>query len=192
MTATSLRLVAHAHTAAIRGARFGGGSDSLDEGGLRAALALSPAGADRRGPLRSTDVCLSSPATAATQTAHALGLTPVLESALADCDHGDWTGRSLAEVGLEQADALRAWLSTSDAAPPRGESVLELRDRVGRWLDGQRGRGQRVTAVTHPIVIRVAVVHALDLPLATFRQLDVGPLAMVQLTSNGARWQLRL
>ena len=191
MNATSLRLVAHGHTAALRRARFGG-DDTLDEGGRNAALALSPGVLGRRAPSDDTDACLSSPAAAAVQTAYALGLVPTVETALADCDYGDWTGRSLQEVAVAQPDALREWLSTPDAAPHGGESVAAVHERVGRWLDGQRGLGRRVTAVTHPLVIRVAVAHALGLPLVTYRQLDVEPLAIVRLTDHGRRWQLRL
>ncbi|WP_410812707.1 histidine phosphatase family protein [Micromonospora sp. 067-2] len=192
MSVTSLRLVAHGSTAALRQARFGGQLDDLDEGGLRAALALAPAAPGRRALLGASDVCLSSPAVAATRTAYALGLTPTVDAALADCDYGDWNGRSLEEIAATQPEALREWLSAPDAAPHRGESVLALRERVGRWLDGQRDRGQRVIAVTHPILLRVAVVHALDLPLVTYRQLDVEPLAIVRLTNRGSGWQLRL
>ncbi|MGC4769120.1 histidine phosphatase family protein [Micromonospora sp. DT44] len=189
MSATSLRLVAHGHTAALRQARFGG-NDSLDEGGRRAALAQSPAGAGRRegDPV----ACLSSPAAAAVETAEVLGLAPTIEAALADCDYGDWSGRPLAEIAAERPDALREWLSTPDAAPHGGESIVAVRQRVGRWLDAQRDVGRRVTAVTHPLVIRVALVHALDLPLATYRQFDVAPLAIVRLTGQGPRWRLRL
>ncbi|MFG1914870.1 histidine phosphatase family protein [Micromonospora sp. NPDC048898] len=190
MTGTSLRLVAHGHTAALRRARFGGADDGLDEGGLRAALAR--AGADRRGHVGADEVCLSSPAAAATQTASALGLRPTIEAALADCDYGDWTGRAFEEIAGDHPQALHEWLSTPDRAPHGGESVAALRHRVGRWLDGQRARGGRIIAVTHPLVIRVAVVHALDLPLGTYRQVDVEPLAIVRLTSQGTRWQLRL
>lgn len=189
MSATSLRLVAHGHTAALRQARFGG-NDNLDEGGRRAALALSPAGTGRRPG--DTATCLSSPAAAAVETARVLGLAPTVEGALADCDYGDWTGRSLEEIATEQPDALREWLSTPDAAPHGGESVVVMRQRVGRWLDTQRDVGRRVTVVTHPLVIRVALVHALDLPLATYRELDVEPLAVVRLTGHGPRWRLRL
>ncbi|MBM0230795.1 histidine phosphatase family protein [Micromonospora sp. STR1_7] len=192
MTATSLRLVAHGHTTALRRARFGGQDDGLDDGGLRAALTLAPAVQDRRGHLGATDVCVSSPAAAAIQTADALGLAPSVEAALADCDYGDWTGRSLQEVAADEPQALHEWLSSPDAAPHNGESVAAVRDRVGHWLDGQRGRGRRITAVTHPLVIRVAVVHALGLPVATYRQVDVEPLAIVRLTGHGSRWQLRL
>ncbi|MFY1614833.1 histidine phosphatase family protein [Micromonospora sp. WMMD736] len=187
MSATSLRLVAHGHTAALRQARFGG-DDGLDEGGRRAALALSPALPCRRPP----DACLSSPETAAVETAEVLGLAPSVEAGLADCDYGDWSGRALAEIAAERPDALREWLSDPDAAPHGGESIVAVRRRVGRWLDAQRGGGRRVTAVTHPLVIRVALVHALDLPLATYRLFDVAPLAVVRLTGHGPHWQLRL
>ncbi|WP_430501447.1 histidine phosphatase family protein [Micromonospora trifolii] len=192
MTGTSLRLVAHGHTAALRGARFGGADDGLDEGGLRAALAQARAGADRRGPLGVNATCLSSPAAAARQTADAFGLLPTIETALADCDYGDWSGRSLAEIAGTQPQALHDWLSAPDSAPHGGESVTAVRDRVGRWLDEQHRAGGRVIAVTHPVVIRVAVVHALSLPLATYRQVDVEPLAVVRLASQGTRWHLRL
>ncbi|MEV4122329.1 histidine phosphatase family protein [Micromonospora sp. NPDC049645] len=189
MTGTSLQLVAHAHTTALRRAHFGTSDDSLDEGGRRAALART--GAERRGPLGAHDVCLSSPAAAARQTADALGLLPSVEVALADCDYGDWAGRSLDEVAVTQPRALHDWLSAPDCAPHGGESVGAVRARVGRWLDDQRGVGQRIVAVTHPLVIRVAVVHALDLPTATYRRVDVEPLAVVRLTAQGGRWQLR-
>ncbi|MEW2429582.1 histidine phosphatase family protein [Micromonospora sp. NPDC047644] len=192
MRGTSLRLVAHGHTAALRRARFGGADDGLDEGGLRAALAQAGAGADRSWHLGAYDACLSSPAVAARQTADAFGLLPTIETALADCDYGGWSGRSLEEVAESQPQALHDWLSAPDRAPHGGESVVDVRDRVGGWLDARHRTGGRVVAVTHPLVIRVAVVHALGLPVATYRQVDVEPLAVVRLTSQGARWHLRL
>ncbi|MEU4476418.1 histidine phosphatase family protein, partial [Micromonospora sp. NPDC023888] len=166
--------------------------DGLDEGGLRAVRAQADADPGWRGHLGVHDTCLSSPAAAARQTAETFGLLPTIETALADCDYGDWAGRSLAEIAGTHPQALQEWLTTADSAPHGGESVAAVRDRVGSWLDEQRGAGRRIIAVTHPLVIRVAVVHALGLPMATYRQLDVEPLAIVRLTSQGTRWQFRL
>ncbi|MBQ0993706.1 histidine phosphatase family protein, partial [Micromonospora sp. H61] len=150
------------------------------------------AGADRRGPLGVNATCLSSPALAARQTADAFGLLPTIETALADCDYGGWAGRTLEEIAGSQPQALHDWLSAPGSAPHGGESVTGVRDRVGSWLDEQHRAGGRVIALTHPLVIRVAVVHALGLPTATYRQVDVEPLSVVRLTSQGTRWQLRL
>ncbi|MEV4845955.1 histidine phosphatase family protein [Micromonospora matsumotoense] len=189
MTATSLRLVAHAHTAALRRAVFGAGDDDLDEGGRQAALAL--VGPGRHATLGRVDVCLTSPSPAAVQTAYAIGLRPTAEAALADCDYAGWAGRSLADVGAREPEALRQWWGTPEAAPHGGESLAALRDRVGGWLDGQLAPGVRIAAVTHPMVVRVAIVHALQLPMAALPRLDVAPLAVVRLSRHGSRWQLQ-
>jgi broad specificity phosphatase PhoE len=45
--------------------------------------------------------------------------------------------------------------------------------------------------VTHPAVIRAAIVHAIEATPATFWHLDIGPLSQAWLRSNGARWALR-
>ncbi|GAB3976354.1 histidine phosphatase family protein [Plantactinospora veratri] len=192
MSPTSLHLVAHAHTAALRRTVFGGGDESLDRAGLAAARALAHTGSGRRGPFGRVDACLSTPAEAGRQTGYALGLRPTAVPELADCDYGRWTGLSLAEVAAREPDALRDWLDVTGAAPHGGESVEALLDRVGRWLAGERDRGGRIVAVTHPVVVRAALVRALGLPVATFWRLEVAPLAVVRLTGRGPGWQLRL
>ncbi|MFY1691775.1 histidine phosphatase family protein [Plantactinospora sp. WMMB782] len=192
MSPTDLHLVAHAHTAALRRAVFGGGGEGLDRGGLAAARALAGTGPGRRGPFGDRiDACLSTPAEAGRQTAYALGLRPTAEPGLADCDYGRWTGLPLAEVVAREPDAVRDWLGTPHAAPHGGESVESLLDRVGRWLTGQRDRGGRIVAVTHPVVVRAALVRALRLPVAVFWRLEVAPLAVVRLTGRGPEWLLR-
>jgi broad specificity phosphatase PhoE len=137
------------------------------------------------------DLCLTSPATAAVQTAYAIGLLPTVEAALADGDYAAWAGRSLADVGAREPEALRQWFEDPEAAPHGGESLAALRDRVGGWLDDRLAPGVRTVAVTHPMVVRVAVVHALRLPTAALTRLDVAPLAVVRLSRHGSRWQLQ-
>ena len=80
---------------------------------------------------------------------------------LRDCDHGSWAGRSLAEIQAEAPEALAAWLSDPAANPHGGESIADLIRRVAAWCDSpERGEG-RVLAITHPAVMRAALVHAL-------------------------------
>jgi broad specificity phosphatase PhoE len=185
VTATSLRLVASAPTPALRRAVFGG-DDDLDEGGLRAALAVAAA---LRVPA-ATSVC--GPARAAVRTARAAGHDPVVDQALADCAYGRWEGRPLDAVLNAEPDAVRAWLSDPGVAPHGGEAFTDVVARVGAWLDAHAGELGRIVVFTHSVVVRAALVHALDLPPAAFRRIDVAPLSVTRLRSRAGRWTLHL
>ena len=64
-------------------------------------------------------------------------------------------------------------------------------ERVGGWLDGLAGERVRIAAITHPAVVRAAVVQTLGAPLSCFWRLDSAPLTQTWLTRNAGRWQLR-
>jgi len=113
-----------------------------------------------------------------------------VEDALADCDYGSWTGRTLPDLAAEQPGAVRRWLTDPASAPHGGESVDALVRRVAGWLDALRD--DRVVAVTHAAVVRASLVHSLAAPVAAFWQLDVAPLATVRLDRRDGRWHLRL
>lgn len=183
---SGLRLLAAAPTPALRRAVFGG-DDDLDEGGLRAALALSESdGPDLGGR---TDGWVCAPSQAALQTARALGHDdPVVEHALADPGYGSWTGLGLGDVAGADPEGLQAWLTDPGAAPHGGESLTAVRRRVGAWLETQVE--QRTVAVAHPAVVRAALTHALGLPDAAVWQLDVAPLSLIRLTHRTGRWHV--
>ena len=61
--------------------------------------------------------------------------------------------------------------------------------RVGTWLDSFREEGH-FAVVTHPFVIRAAILHALQASTASFNLIDIEPLAIVDLRFND-RWRLR-
>ncbi|HET9518853.1 MAG TPA: histidine phosphatase family protein [Actinoplanes sp.] len=185
MSATSLRLVASAPTAALRRAVFGG-DDEVDEGGLRAALAASSA------LRRAGATSVSSPARAALQTARAAGLAPVVDPALADCAYGRWEGRPLSAVLADEPDAVQAWLADPAAAPHGGESFIDVVSRITTWLDACAGEPGHQVAVTHPVVIRAALVSVLHVPPAAFRRIDVAPLSVTRLRARGGLWTLHL
>lgn len=197
---SGLRLLAAAPTPGLRQARFGG-DDELDEGGLRAALALS----GRVGGRDDEWVC--GPSRAARQTAEAVARGPAEHPAgprapggdagaarviaeLADPGYGRWDGLSLDEVAGAAPDGLGAWLTDPRAAPHGGESLAAVRLRVGAWLDGQAGRD--LVAVAHPAVVRAALTHVLGLPDTAVWQLEVAPLAVTRLTHRAGRWHLHL
>ncbi len=133
---------------------------------------------------------LTSPATAARQTAAALGLTAEVEPGLRDCDYGRWAGRTLDEVSAVEPEAVFAWLSDPAAAPHGGESIAALAGRVGDWLDSEAVQGG-VLAVTHAAVMRGAVIHVLGAPMQSFWRIDVPPLALFELRRGGGPWTLR-
>jgi broad specificity phosphatase PhoE len=181
-----LILVCHAATAASRSASFPT-DDPLDQQG-----AADAAAAGARFALR-PERLLCAPSRAARQTAGALGfvLEAVVEPEIRDCDFGRWSGRPLADVAREEPEAFTRWMTDPDSTPHRGESQTDLVRRVGEWIDSCLPTPGRTVAVTHPAVIRAAVVHAIAAPPATFWHIDIGPLSRTWLRSNGSRWTLR-
>lgn len=103
---------------------------------------------------------------------------------LRDLDMGSWRGRRLA--GIDPVE-LAQWIHDLHAVPHGGESVAALIERVREWLGGLDGGP--VLALTHPAVVRAAVVVATG---ADYRRLDVPPLGSALLTGVGGRWNLRL
>ncbi|MFJ1593546.1 histidine phosphatase family protein [Kitasatospora albolonga] len=124
-------LVSPAMNAALREARFDGDAP-LDRAGERSARAAASA-VPKAGPV------LSGPSERCLGTAAALGLTATPEPALTGWDLGRWSGRRLDEVGAAEPSAVAAWIGDPSAAPHGGESLRELVERVGRWLDGTGG-----------------------------------------------------
>nr|WP_042185203.1 histidine phosphatase family protein [Kibdelosporangium sp. MJ126-NF4]CEL16611.1 Probable phosphoglycerate mutase [Kibdelosporangium sp. MJ126-NF4]CTQ89038.1 Probable phosphoglycerate mutase [Kibdelosporangium sp. MJ126-NF4] len=171
---TKVVLISHAPTAATRGTTFPD-DESLERPGETLAVQLGRCTRFGLGPERRCR-----------QTATALGWhDAVVEPALADLDFGRWRGRPLGEI------TDFSWLADPSAAPHGGESVQDVLTRVGEWLEGLRGTGERVAAVTHPAVARAAVVHALNAPVQAFWRIDVAPLSVTRLTNSGPNWTLR-
>ncbi|MFG2602350.1 histidine phosphatase family protein [Streptomyces sp. NPDC048514] len=177
-------LVSPATSPSLRQARFYDG-DSLDDAG--AARARSAAGS-----LRAASRVLSSASPRCRDTAGALGLDAVEAAELAPLDMGRWRGRTLEEVAAAEPESVGRWLADPGWAAHGGESVREVCDRVGNWLETARDTEGRTVAVVEPEVVRAAVVHVLGLPPAAFWRLDVEPLTATELSGRAGRWNLRL
>jgi len=179
---TRLWLVCHAATSALRSPAF-----PLDEPpeptALRELRAAHP-------QLRNADRCWTGLALRAVQTAEALGLSPIVEPLLRECDYGEWAGRSLDDVHSRDPQGIAAWLSDPEAAPHGGEPIAELLWRVATWLNAQRHVPGKILAITHASVIRAAMVHALRAPADSFWRIDVAPLSVMKLSCAGEHWTL--
>jgi broad specificity phosphatase PhoE len=178
-----LTLVCSLSTSALRTATFPGDepTDPQSEAGASGMISR----------LGRVDRAWTSPALRAKQTAAALGLVVTVEAALRDCAYGRWTGRRLGDVQTEEPDAVAAWITDPAAAPHGGESVLEVLSRVARWLDERAGETGHSVAVTHPAVIRAAIIHAIRATPQSFWRIDVPPLSVTDLRYRDGRWTLR-
>jgi broad specificity phosphatase PhoE len=146
-------------------------------------------GAGWRG--RRGDRVFSGPEQRTRQTAAALGISAEVSRQLRDCDYGAWSGCSLGQIQLENPAEVAAWLSDPDAAPYGGESVVQLIERTALWMEVQREAGGHTIAVTHPAVIRSALVHGLQAAASMFWRFDIPPLSVTDVRWNGKVWTVR-
>jgi len=174
---TRLLLIAHAPTEATRLAAF-----PLDEP-IEGTVAPIP--------LPHANRVYAAPELRTRETAVALGLVTETQLLLSDLNLGRWKGKTFDAMLAEGPDAIAAWTSDPASRAHGGESVEELIARIRPWLGHQQEEGGRVIAVTHPAVIRAAVVVVLGAPAASFWRIDIAPLARVELRSDGRRWTLR-
>ncbi|MCF5570679.1 phosphoglycerate mutase, partial [Pseudomonas sp. PA-3-11C] len=128
------------------------------------------------------------PEVRARQTAGLFGNNAQVEPALRDLDVGIWKGQA---IGQLDSETLNTWATDSTSAAHGGESVGQLCMRVGQWLKSLETQPGHVIAVTHPFVIRAAMLYVMQLPVLMFYRIDVEPLSSVELRFNGY-WRLRL
>jgi broad specificity phosphatase PhoE len=179
---TRLHLLCAASTASVSSVAFAA-DEPLDSRGRESLVSLS-------GRLPACDIVLRSPAVSAAQTADGLALTAAVEPLLQDCDFGRWAGRSLDEVRAKETAVVAEWLQDPRASPHGGESFADVTRRVGGWMDQMLERGGPILAITHALVIRAAIAHALGAGAEVFRHIDVAPLTHAKLSGGGRRWTL--
>jgi probable phosphomutase (TIGR03848 family) len=103
--------------------------------------------------------------------AKALGLRPVIERGLLECDFGTWTGKKLSL--LQRKDEWR----TVQHAPstfrfPEGESFTEMQLRIWTTLErlAKKHRNRVIVVVSHADPIKAAVTYAQGVPLDLFQR----------------------
>lgn len=174
-----LTFVSHAMTDATATGRFPT-DESLNAAGRRQVEAGTELG--------HVEQAFCGPETRTRQTAELLGVRALVEPKLADLDFGRWRGAVLGSVLPAE---LAIWLTDPSRSPHGGESVVALISRVAGWMDSLAAQRGRILAVTHPAVVRAAILVALDAPAKSFWRIDVAPVSRTVMHFRGQAWTLR-
>ncbi|WP_395607894.1 histidine phosphatase family protein [Pseudomonas sp. B22129] len=180
MLATRLTLICHALTPLQKQGRFPDDESVLMDW-QGAALSLA-------GRYKKNRRLMCAPEARTRQTAGLFGDDADIDGALRDGDFGGWKGQAIREL---ESDSLMAWMTDSASAPHGGESVDQLCVRVGQWMKALETQPGHVVAVTHPFVIRAAMLYVMQFPVSMFYRIDVEPLSATELRFNNL-WRLRL
>lgn len=169
-----LIVVRHGRTDANRAGRLLGRLDvDLDDLGRRQATAMAAC----VGPV---DRVVSSPLARTRQTAAAWGLDVEVDERWIELDYGDFDGVPMADVG---SDVWHRWRSDPDFAPPGGESVAALGDRVRAACRSLADDAvdRDVVVVTHVSPIKAAVAWALGVGDEIAWRMFVAPASVTRI-----------
>lgn len=181
---TRLLLLRHGVTPLTLEKRFAGIGDPplTPEGEEQARLAAERLGAGGRfGPI---DVIVASPLRRTTSTAEAVakvaGLEVRPEPGVRELDFGRLEGLTFAEAHEQYPAELAAFLGSSEVAPPGGETLAALAERVGQARDRLIAGYPRKTVlvVTHVTPIKALVCQALGAPLSAVNRMELGAASL--------------
>ena len=177
-------VVRHGRTVSNAQGLFLGRADPpLDEVGEAQAAALGRA----IGPV---DQVISSPLLRARQTAAAIAeptAVPVtLDARFIELDYGEWDQQPLSTVDPE---AWAHWQSNLDFAPPGGESLLAVGERVRAALNeiAPEVRRRTVVIVTHVSPLKAAVAWSLGVSDDVSWRLFVTPASITRIDVSRER-----
>lgn len=175
----------HGRTASnASGLLLGRADPPLDELGVAQAeqLAASLAGSSQIRRI------VSSPLTRTLQTASAVaaavGCEVEIDDRFVELDYGDWDQRPLAEVTPEE---WREWRDDLRFAPPGGESIAALGERVRAGLDALAPEAScdDVLVVSHVSPIKAAVAWAVGGTDEMAWRLFVAPASLTRIATTG-------
>jgi len=141
-----------------------------------------------------TNQILTAPELRTQQTAEALNVSATPTNELRDIAYGIWQGRTLNDLYAEDPSSIAQWLNDPAFTPHNGESIIALITRVGDWLTqliAEDKNPSHIIAITHPAVVRAAILHTLNAPPLSFWRIDIAPLTLTDLRHNGRTWTLR-
>jgi broad specificity phosphatase PhoE/ribonuclease HI len=204
--ATRLILVRHGETALTQQGRYSGRGDPelTDEGQAQAMAAAGRVA----GLSRDVTSILTSPLRRCVRTAELIsaevgGVPVTVLEDLIECDFGRWEGLTFGEVQERWPREMQAWLSSTNVAPPGGESFQAVAKRVRGALATvvKSHAGGVIVLVSHVTPIKLvlrdalaagdAFLHRLYLDAAGVSTMDVWPDGNVAVRSVNETAHLR-
>jgi len=189
-----LLLIRHGRTAAnvdgILAGRLPG--VTLDEVGRETASCLR----ERLGGITIAQV-VTSPLERTRETTQLIfdsAIPVAVEDRIVECDYGDWSGRALKELVLEDLWSV-VQKQPDEMIFPGGEAMLDMSIRaaaaVREWdekLSAEFGKNVVWAAVSHGDVIKAICADALGLPLAKFQKILIDPasVSVIHYGENGS------
>ncbi|MGV7212334.1 histidine phosphatase family protein [Bradyrhizobium sp. UFLA05-112] len=131
----------------------------------------------------------ASPARRTVDTAHALGLDPILVPGFSEQDFGEWTGRRHDDLAASGGEPYaQFWANPAHARPPGGES---FEDQIARTREGLHRieRGPAVLVV-HSGTIRAVLCIALDLAPEAALRFAIEPLSLTRIDRLANGWRI--
>ena len=186
---TTVYLLRHGETPLTVERRFsgvGGADVGLTSTGTQQAQQAASVLLDRLGT-PSLAAIVSSPLLRARQTAQAVadrvGRAVECDDDLAEVGFGEWDGLTFAEARRREPAAFDAWFADPALAPPGGESLLALAARVARARERllARHEGETLLVVSHAMVVKTFVAHAMGGPAPSVHNVDVQPATLAEI-----------
>jgi alpha-ribazole phosphatase len=171
---TELILIRHGETSWNREGRYTGQADiPLNERGVEQAQALAAQlQAGEFQAIFSSD--LRRAADTAGHVAAATGAPLQYDACLREIHQGDWEGLLFEEVRTRFGQIWHHWQKNPlDVAPPGGETVGAVRERVLRAVEDicHRYPSGRVAIVAHGLVLALIKAHAMGAPIQSIWEL---------------------
>lgn len=139
---------------------------------------------------------VSSPLSRAAETAAAcaevLGLACTLDERLIEISHGSWEGRLRSEIQRDDPHRYEQWQRAPETVVfPGGEGLADVQHRLDAFIAAvEDAYGDGLLAVTHDIVVRLAMLAAQSRPLADCKNVEVDNAALSQFQLQSGRLRI--
>lgn len=127
------------------------------------------------------------------QKAGAFSAPLEIDPAFVEQSIGEWNGTPHETFpSLLRKPAPPFWSIAADERPPGGESMQDVRQRIGQALEeyARKRPGQDMVVLSHGGAIRMALAHCLDIPVETALRFCIQNLSLSIIEHIAGHWRV--